>query len=118
MPPLPCAPKVLVGTMRKARFHAVTGIFAALAACLGLLLALAGPAAAANSCAQMKAWLKAGGGASSGLLVVNAETEEVVCASGATKRLPLASNTKLFTTSTALAKLGPEARIPTKVLTD
>jgi serine-type D-Ala-D-Ala carboxypeptidase/endopeptidase (penicillin-binding protein 4) len=101
--------------MRKAFFPAL----AAVAACLGLLLALAGPAAAAaNSCAQMKSWLKAGGGASSGLLVVDAETEEVMCAQGATKMLPLASNTKLFTTSTALAKLGPKMTIPTKLLTD
>jgi serine-type D-Ala-D-Ala carboxypeptidase/endopeptidase (penicillin-binding protein 4) len=93
----------------------------ALVACLGLLLALAGTASAAStasSCAQMKAWLKAGGGASSGLMVVDAETEEVVCASNAEAALPLASNTKLFTTSTALAKIGPTARIPTKVLTD
>jgi D-alanyl-D-alanine carboxypeptidase/D-alanyl-D-alanine-endopeptidase (penicillin-binding protein 4) len=93
----------------------------ALAACLGLLLALAGPAAAAStasSCGQMKAWLKAGGGASSGLMVVDAETEEVVCAANAEAPLPLASNTKLFTTSTALAKIGPTTRIPTKVLTD
>jgi D-alanyl-D-alanine carboxypeptidase/D-alanyl-D-alanine-endopeptidase (penicillin-binding protein 4) len=104
--------------MRKARFHAVAGLLPALAASVGLLLALAGPAAAASPCAQMKSWLKAGGGASSGLLVVNAETEEVVCAAGATKQLPLASNTKLFTTSTALAKLGPTTTIPTKVLTD
>jgi serine-type D-Ala-D-Ala carboxypeptidase/endopeptidase (penicillin-binding protein 4) len=93
----------------------------ALAACLGLLLALAGPAAAAttaSSCLQMKAWLKAGGGASSGLLVVDAETEEVVCEVAATTPRPLASNTKLFTTSTALAKLGPTTTIPTKVMTD
>jgi D-alanyl-D-alanine carboxypeptidase/D-alanyl-D-alanine-endopeptidase (penicillin-binding protein 4) len=89
----------------------------ALAACF-VLLAIAGPAAAATPCAQMQGWLKAGGGASSGLLVVDGETEEVVCASGATKQLPLASNTKLFTTSTALAKLGPEATIATKVMTD
>jgi serine-type D-Ala-D-Ala carboxypeptidase/endopeptidase (penicillin-binding protein 4) len=100
--------------MRKAFFPAL----AAVAACLGVLLALAGPATAANPCAQMKAWLKAGGGASSGLLVENAETEEVMCAQGATKALPLASNTKLFTTSTALAKLGPKATIPTRLLTD
>jgi D-alanyl-D-alanine carboxypeptidase/D-alanyl-D-alanine-endopeptidase (penicillin-binding protein 4) len=90
----------------------------ALLACLGLLLALAGTAAAADPCAQMKAWLKAGGGASSGLMVVDAETEEVVCASNAEAPLPLASNTKLFTTSTALAKIGPTTTIPTKVLTD
>jgi D-alanyl-D-alanine carboxypeptidase/D-alanyl-D-alanine-endopeptidase (penicillin-binding protein 4) len=93
----------------------------ALAACLGLLLALAGPAAAAtaaSSCPQMEAWLKAGGGASSGLLVVDAETSEVVCEVAATTPRPLASNTKLFTTSTALAKLGPTTTIPTKVMTD
>jgi D-alanyl-D-alanine carboxypeptidase/D-alanyl-D-alanine-endopeptidase (penicillin-binding protein 4) len=93
----------------------------ALAACLGLLLALAGPAAAASTaspCPQMKAWLKAGGGASSGLMVVDAETEEVVCEVAATTPRPLASNTKLFTTSTALAKLGPTTTIPTKVMTD
>ncbi|HVW46484.1 MAG TPA: D-alanyl-D-alanine carboxypeptidase/D-alanyl-D-alanine-endopeptidase [Solirubrobacterales bacterium] len=90
----------------------------ALAACAVLLLALAGTAAAASPCAQMKAWLKTGGGPSSGLLVVDAETEEVVCASGATRQLPLASNTKLFTTSAALAKLGPETTIATKLMTD
>jgi serine-type D-Ala-D-Ala carboxypeptidase/endopeptidase (penicillin-binding protein 4) len=89
----------------------------ALAVCV-VLLAFAGPAAATTPCAQMQKWLKQGGGASSGLLVVDAETEEVVCASGATKQLPLASNTKLFTTSTALAKLGPESTITTKVFTD
>lgn len=97
--------------MRKA----LTG---ALAACLGLLLVLAGPAAAANSCRQMKTWLKAGGGSQSGLKVVDTETEEVICAAGAEKMLPLASNTKLFTTSTALSKLGPSSTIPTKVMTD
>jgi serine-type D-Ala-D-Ala carboxypeptidase/endopeptidase (penicillin-binding protein 4) len=90
----------------------------ALAACLGVLLAFAGPAAAANSCAQMKAWLTAGGGSQSGLQVVDTETGEVVCAAGAEKMLPLASNTKLFTTSTALSKLGPSSTIPTKVMTD
>jgi D-alanyl-D-alanine carboxypeptidase/D-alanyl-D-alanine-endopeptidase (penicillin-binding protein 4) len=66
----------------------------------------------------MKSWLKAGGGPSSGLMVVDAETEEVVCASNAEAPLPLASNTKLFTTSTALAKIGPTTTIPTKVMTD
>jgi D-alanyl-D-alanine carboxypeptidase/D-alanyl-D-alanine-endopeptidase (penicillin-binding protein 4) len=93
-------------------------LIVALAACLGLLGALAGPAAAANSCGQMKAWLKAGGGSQSGLVVVDTESEEVVCAAGAEKMLPLASNTKLFTTSAALSKLGPNSTIPTKVLTD
>jgi len=93
-------------------------LIAALAACLGLLLAVAGPASAADSCAQMKAWLSAGGGSSSGLMVVDAESGEVVCAQAADTPRPLASNTKLFTTSAALAKIGPETRIPTKVMTD
>lgn len=93
-------------------------LLAAFAAALALLLGLAGTASAADPCAQMKAWLTAGGGSQSGLMVMNAETEEVVCAAGATKMLPLASNTKLFTTSTALAKIGPTTTIPTKVMTD
>jgi D-alanyl-D-alanine carboxypeptidase/D-alanyl-D-alanine-endopeptidase (penicillin-binding protein 4) len=93
-------------------------LVAALAACLGLLLALAAPASAADSCAQMKAWLSAGGGSSSGLMVVDAESGEVVCAQAADTPRPLASNTKLFTTSAALALIGPETRIPTKVMTD
>jgi D-alanyl-D-alanine carboxypeptidase/D-alanyl-D-alanine-endopeptidase (penicillin-binding protein 4) len=91
---------------------------AVLAACLGLLLALAGSASAANSCAQMKAWLSAGGGSSSGLLVMDAESGEVVCAQAADTPRPLASNTKLFTTAAALSLIGPETRIPTKVMTD
>ena len=87
---------------------------AAALACCALLLS-AGSAPAATSCAQMKSWLKAGGGAFSGLVVIDAESGETVCASGATRQLPLASNTKLFTTSTALSKIGPTTRIPTKV---
>ncbi|HXF32435.1 MAG TPA: D-alanyl-D-alanine carboxypeptidase/D-alanyl-D-alanine-endopeptidase [Solirubrobacterales bacterium] len=93
-------------------------LLAALAVAFALLLALAGPASAANSCAQMKAWLTAGGGASSGLMVMDAETGEVVCAQAAETPRPLASNTKLFTTAAALSLIGPETRIPTKVMTD
>jgi serine-type D-Ala-D-Ala carboxypeptidase/endopeptidase (penicillin-binding protein 4) len=93
----------------------------ALAACLIALFALAGTASAAaptNACKQMTSWLRAGGGASSGLVVMDAETEEVLCAAGAETMLPLASNTKLFTTSAALAKIGPQTTIPTKLMTD
>jgi D-alanyl-D-alanine carboxypeptidase/D-alanyl-D-alanine-endopeptidase (penicillin-binding protein 4) len=97
--------------MRKPLLAAVTVAFT-------LLLALAGTASAATSCAQMKAWLTAGGGSASGLLVMDAETGEVVCAQAAETPRPLASNTKLFTTSTALALIGPETTIPTKVMTD
>jgi D-alanyl-D-alanine carboxypeptidase/D-alanyl-D-alanine-endopeptidase (penicillin-binding protein 4) len=91
---------------------------AALAVCLVLLLVPAWPASAANSCAQMKSWLSAGGGSSSGLLVMDAETGEVLCAQDADTPRPLASNTKLFTTAAALSLIGPETRIPTKVMTD
>ncbi len=90
----------------------------ALAVCLIVLVALVGTAQAADPCAQMKSWLTAGGGPSSGLMVVDAETEEVVCAANATTPRPLASNTKLFTTSAALSKIGPTTTIPTKVMTD
>jgi D-alanyl-D-alanine carboxypeptidase/D-alanyl-D-alanine-endopeptidase (penicillin-binding protein 4) len=104
--------------MRKPLLASVLAPLCALTASLALLLALAGSASAADPCAQMTAWLHAGGGASSGLMVVDAETEEVVCESGADTPRPLASNTKLFTTSAALAKLGPNLKIPTKVMTD
>jgi D-alanyl-D-alanine carboxypeptidase/D-alanyl-D-alanine-endopeptidase (penicillin-binding protein 4) len=93
-------------------------LLAALTVAFALLLALAGTASAATSCAQMKAWLTAGGGSASGLLVMDAESGEVVCAQAAETPRPLASNTKLFTTSTALALIGPETTIPTKVMTD
>ncbi|OJU83249.1 MAG: D-alanyl-D-alanine carboxypeptidase/D-alanyl-D-alanine-endopeptidase [Solirubrobacterales bacterium 70-9] len=66
----------------------------------------------------MKSWLTAGGGSQSGLIVIEAESGEVVCAQNPETPRPLASNTKLFTTAAALALLGPETRIATKVMTD
>jgi serine-type D-Ala-D-Ala carboxypeptidase/endopeptidase (penicillin-binding protein 4) len=93
-------------------------LLAVLAVCIGLLLVPVCSASAANSCAQMKSWLTAGGGASSGLLVEDAETGEVLCAQNAETPRPLASNTKLFTTAAALSLIGPETRIATKVMTD
>jgi serine-type D-Ala-D-Ala carboxypeptidase/endopeptidase (penicillin-binding protein 4) len=90
-------------------------LLAALAAALFLLLA--GAAQASRSCDQMRSWLRLGGSAS-GLLVVEAESGDVVCASAPGRARPLASNMKLFTTATALSKLGPDAQIPTKVLRD
>lgn len=89
---------------------------AALCAAAFLLALLAGGAqAAASACAQMKSYLVQGTGSGGGLLVVDAESGDVLCASAASIPRPLASNMKLFTTSTALAELGPEARVPTKV---
>ena len=84
----------------------------------GLFLLWAGAAQASPSCDQMRAWLHQGGGSASGLLVVDAESEQVLCASAPGRFRPLASNMKLFTTATALSKLGPEYRIPTKVFRD
>ena len=83
-----------------------------------LFLLWGGAAQASPSCDQMRAWLHQGGGSASGLLVVDAETEQVLCSSAPGRSRPLASNMKLFTTATALSKLGPEYRIPTKVFRD
>ncbi|HXQ89498.1 MAG TPA: D-alanyl-D-alanine carboxypeptidase, partial [Solirubrobacterales bacterium] len=89
-----------------------------LVASAGLFLLLAGAAQASPSCDQMRAWLHQGGGSASGLLVVDAESEQVLCASAPGRFRPLASNMKLFTTATALSRFGPEYRIPTKVFRD
>lgn len=85
--------------------------------CASLLLT-AGSAQASRVCDQMKGWLSQGGGPASGLLVVEAESGEVVCAADAGRARPLASNMKMFTTAAALSQLGPETRIPTKVFAD
>ncbi len=61
----------------------------------------------------MRSRLVRGGGGASGLFVVDASSGSVVCARAAARPRPLASNTKLFTTSTALARLGPQSRITT-----
>ncbi len=89
-----------------------------LALLAGLLLIFAGAAQASRSCGQMRSWLHQGGGGASGLLVVDAESGRVVCASAPGRARSLASNMKLFTTSTALARLGPQFRIPTKVFSE
>ncbi len=90
----------------------------ATALCLLACLFLAGSARAASGCAQMKQWLAEGSGSAAGLLVVDAESGEVLCSAAAQTPRPLASNMKLFTTSTALVKLGPEDRIATKLFAD
>jgi D-alanyl-D-alanine carboxypeptidase/D-alanyl-D-alanine-endopeptidase (penicillin-binding protein 4) len=89
-----------------------------LVASAGLFLFLAGAAQASASCDQMRAWLRQGGGGASGLVVVDAESGKTVCAASPGRPRPLASNMKLFTTSTVLSRLGPETRIPTKVFRD
>ncbi|MGC1164936.1 MAG: D-alanyl-D-alanine carboxypeptidase [Solirubrobacterales bacterium] len=79
---------------------------------------LAGSAQASAVCDQMRGLLTRGGGSSSGLMVVEAESGEVVCARAAGTQRLLASNMKLFTTAAALSRLGPESRVATKVLSD
>lgn len=88
------------------------------AACGAVFLLAASGAQASQLCNQMRGMLTRGGGQASGLLVVAAESGEVVCGSAVGTQRPLASNMKLFTTSTALSRLGPETRIPTKVFSD
>ncbi len=88
-----------------------------LAVVLAFLMGLL-PAGAdgAGLCQGLKARLVRGGGQASGLVVADSDTGQIVCERAAGTQRPLASNMKLFTTSTALARLGPETRIPTKVL--
>jgi D-alanyl-D-alanine carboxypeptidase/D-alanyl-D-alanine-endopeptidase (penicillin-binding protein 4) len=88
------------------------------AACVATLLLAVSGAQASSLCSQMRGMLTRGGGSASGLMVVAAESGEVVCAKAAGTQRSLASNTKLFTTSTVLSRLGPETRIPTKVFND
>jgi D-alanyl-D-alanine carboxypeptidase/D-alanyl-D-alanine-endopeptidase (penicillin-binding protein 4) len=83
-----------------------------------LLLLPAGASGAGNVCQQMRERLVYGGGSASGLFVIDAETGKPVCARTAKTPRTLASNTKLFTTSAALSRFGPEYRIVTKLLTD
>lgn len=87
------------------------------AAAAALFLLFAGAAKADRACDRMRALLHQASGRA-GLLVVAAESGDVVCASSPGRALPLASNMKLFTTAAALSRFGPESRIPTKVLRD
>lgn len=88
-----------------------------------LLLAAVAPANAlaeggAGICQALRHRLVLGGGRASGLFVVDAETGRPVCARAAGRPRSLASNTKLFTTSTVLSRFGPEARLATKVVAE
>jgi serine-type D-Ala-D-Ala carboxypeptidase/endopeptidase (penicillin-binding protein 4) len=85
---------------------------------LAVLLLPAAASGAGNVCQEMRQRLVRGGGTASGLFVVDAESGKPVCARAAKRPLILASNTKLFTTATALSRFGPEYRITTQLLTD
>jgi serine-type D-Ala-D-Ala carboxypeptidase/endopeptidase (penicillin-binding protein 4) len=94
--------------------------FAAICALLALLLASAAAEATtrAQLCSHLRTRLVRGGGNASGLLVIDADSGKTACARAAKRRRPLASNMKLFTTSTALGRLGPRSRIRTSVVAD
>jgi D-alanyl-D-alanine carboxypeptidase/D-alanyl-D-alanine-endopeptidase (penicillin-binding protein 4) len=84
-----------------------------------LLLSAAAQAATRDGlCATLRSRLVHGGGSASGLFVIDAETGAPVCARAAGRQRPLASNMKLFTTATALGRLGPQTRIATTIKTD
>ncbi len=85
---------------------------------LTLAPAAAGAASSGQLCQALKGRLVRGGGQASGLMVIEAQTGHVLCQRAAQTQRPLASNMKLFTTSTALERLGPDFRIPTRVLSD
>jgi len=88
--------------------------------CALLLVVFAAPAASAAAredlCEALRSRLVRGGGQASGLLVVEADSGATICSRAARRRRTLASNTKLFTTATALARLDPRSRIPTRVM--
>ena len=86
-------------------------------ACLAALMLAVASAQAATSCQQMRSWVRSGGSAS-GLLVVDTESGQTICANAPGSARVLASNTKLFTTAAALSQLGPETRLPTRVFAD
>ncbi len=92
------------------------------AICALLVILLVGTAAQAATraqlCDNLRGRLVRGGGGASGLYVINGETGAPICARAAKRQRPLASNMKLYTTSTALSRLGPQARIPTLLETD
>jgi len=75
-------------------------------------------AARSGFCATLRSRLVHGGGSASGLLVIDGESGAPVCARAAGRPRPLASNMKLFTTATALARMGPETRIATTLRSD
>ncbi len=92
---------------------------ALLIAICGVFLPATGAGAAnAPFCPALKAELVRGGGGASGLLVVDLDSGRVVCRRAAARARPLASNMKLFTTGAALASLGPQYRIATRVLSN
>ncbi len=78
---------------------------------LSVLLVAPG-ASAAESCSALQGRVVRGGGGASGLFVLDADTGQVICRRAPNRRFSLASNMKLFTTATAIGRLGPETQDP------
>ncbi|MEX0620274.1 MAG: D-alanyl-D-alanine carboxypeptidase [Solirubrobacterales bacterium] len=67
-----------------------------------------------SACTAMQKWVRAGN-RRAGLVVRNLDTGKVACSLNPGKWHSLASNTKIFTTATVLARLGPGHRMVTRV---
>jgi serine-type D-Ala-D-Ala carboxypeptidase/endopeptidase (penicillin-binding protein 4) len=91
--------------------------FAVLAGLLALLSAHAGPAQARSIGAQLRAGMH-GAGSHTGAYVRDATSGKVLFSSRSSVPRILASNTKLFTSSAILARLGPAATFPTELESD
>lgn len=72
------------------------------------------PLSGSELCRRLRSHLVRGG-SRTGMLVMEAESDAVLCRKAARTRRSLASNMKLFTTATALARFEPDDRIPTRL---
>ncbi len=97
------------------RLHAAFRKLIAAGLASALLLAGGAPAQAASLSAQLGAQMRTAGPLS-GAYVRNVTDNRVVFSWNATRARILASNTKLFTTSAALARYGTEGTLGTEVL--
>lgn len=93
-------------------------VLTAVALALTLLVAAARAGAASPMCEEMRERLVRGGGKASGLVVIDGDSQGTICTRAPNRQRPLASNTKLFTTATALARFGPDFQIETRLLSD
>ncbi len=91
--------------------------FALLAGLLALLLVPAGAAQAQSIGTQLRSAMH-GAGRHAGAYVRDATTGQVLFSSRSSTPRILASNTKLFTSSAILARLGPDATFPTELESD
>src|SRR5437763_14711711 len=101
-------------TLFRSLFVPVMLIFALFAALLVLVLVPAGGAQARSLSATLAAAMR-GAGRHAGAYVLDATSKRVLFSSNSSTPRILASNTKLFTSSAILARLGPDATFPTEI---